>query len=313
MSALTSQISPDENFEFQDESSLQHYFTQIPNIVFEMGLSPFQFTAYSVFKRTAGSKGVCFKTNVTLAREIGCSIRMLVDIKKQLVEFGLITQLKRTDKKGGSLPDLIQIVDIWHKNMMEMIKKYPKNQTTLTFEMKAPNNFYGHAGRAGGGVHHMQGGGAPHAHKEEHIEEDIVVVVKEGSRKKEMEPEKKPKEQSKPQQPSFNKDDLYHLAIRMKKDWLPPEMEEAWTIYHNSSYPVTDPFAFIEGIIKKNRNKKVIQHQKVIEKCRNQKTQQNRKNQRPSRIECVKSNENCSEKDTSVRVSLGSICQRLTE
>lgn len=81
-----------------------------------------------------------------------------------------------------------------------------------------------------------------------------VVVVKEAPRL----PSEIPK------QAAFTKDDLYSQAIRLRKNWLTEEIEESWKIY-SSTDPciISDPMAYIAGIIEKNRNKKLTQSTKL--------------------------------------------------
>ena len=113
--------------EIQDNGSLHHYRTEIPNIIFQLNLDPWTFKAYCVFKMTAGDKGSCFKSNSTLACEIGCRVPTLIKLKRSLEDQGLITITKRKHEKGGDMPDLIHIVDIWPQNMHQMSKLYPRN------------------------------------------------------------------------------------------------------------------------------------------------------------------------------------------
>lgn len=62
----------------------------------------------------------------------------------------------------------------------------------------------------------------------------------------------------------FSKDDLYAMANRLRKDWTSQEIENSWTIFQKKTYPVTDPFAFVEGIIKKTRT---LKNHKETKKC----------------------------------------------
>ena len=62
----------------------------------------------------------------------------------------------------------------------------------------------------------------------------------------------------------FSKDDLYAMANKLRKDWTSQEIENSWTIFQKKTYAVTDPFAFIEGIIKKTRTLKTC---KETKKC----------------------------------------------
>lgn len=57
----------------------------------------------------------------------------------------------------------------------------------------------------------------------------------------------------------FTKDDLYFRANKEKRDWTAQEIEEAWSIFSESKIPITSPFEYIEGVIKKKR---VIQNAK---------------------------------------------------
>src|SRR5271170_326780 len=116
-----------DGYEIQDLGSLHHYRTEIPNIIFELNLDPCEFKAYCVFKRTAGDKGSCFKSNNTLCEEIGCSRPTLIKIKKALEDQGLIAVKKRHHESGGDMSDLIQIIDIWEENMKTMSLKRGKD------------------------------------------------------------------------------------------------------------------------------------------------------------------------------------------
>jgi hypothetical protein len=162
--------------EYQDLSSNHNYRTEIPNIIFHLNLTPWEFKAYCVIKQTAGDRGVCFKSNTTLSNEIGCSIPITIDLKKKLVHLNLIKITKRTNEKGGDLPDLIQIKDIWPQNMEYMAKLFPKNPDNDVFKIidTGINNVKGGGlTTLRGGVNHVKGEGKRGLHKEDHIEEDL--------------------------------------------------------------------------------------------------------------------------------------------
>jgi len=133
--------------QYQDNSSLHHYRTEIPNIIFTYKLNAYEFQLYCLIKRIAGDSSACFKTNKHLAEDMGCSIRKLIDTKKSLISRGLITITKRTDIKNGDLPDLVEIVDIWPQNMQELSK----------------------IKKVSGGVHKSHTRGAQKSHKEDPI------------------------------------------------------------------------------------------------------------------------------------------------
>jgi len=51
----------------------------------------------------------------------------------------------------------------------------------------------------------------------------------------------------------ITKDDLYHYSLAARKDWKPEEIESAWIAYSRAKAPISDPHAYIDGIIKKKR------------------------------------------------------------
>lgn len=135
------------------ESSSHSWRTELPNIIFQLGLSPHQFRIYCEYKRIAGDGGTCYKSQPTLAKETGISVRTIRECKKalarpfpQLDGRPLIIIESRMTDKGDSDTDNITICDIWPKN----------------FE-----NFIGAAGDAGGVRQEMPGGPAGDADKEE--------------------------------------------------------------------------------------------------------------------------------------------------
>ena len=69
------------------------------------------------------------------------------------------------------------------------------------------------------------------------------------------------KSKSKKNEEKFTKDDLYMNCVRLKKDWTDEEMTKALKIYESSSYPISNPLSYIEGIIKKNRQIENIKQQ----------------------------------------------------
>ena len=161
--------------EYQDLSSSHNYRTEIPNIIFHMNLTPWEFKAYCVIKKTAGDRGVCFKSNGTLSHEIGCSVPFTIDLKKELVRLNLIKIIKRKNEKGGDIPDLIHIKDIWPQNMEYMGKLFPKNPDNDVFkiiDMGINNDKGGGLTTLRGGVNHVKGEGKQRLHKEDPIQED---------------------------------------------------------------------------------------------------------------------------------------------
>ena len=139
------------------EGGLHHFRTEIPNIVFEMKLDIYELSTYCHLKRTAGDKRSCWKSTKTLCEEIGISLPKLIEVKKSLVSRGLIRIEKRKHENGGSLTDLVTIIDVWPLNMKVMLEKYPIKE--------------GGKPDLGGGVNDVKGGTKCHLPKQEHKEE----------------------------------------------------------------------------------------------------------------------------------------------
>lgn len=89
------------------------YYTQIPNLVLEMGLTPYALSLYVVIARTAGARGLCYKSARTLARESGMSVGQVSKCKKELHARGLIVIHHHSGRRAS---DEITLVDLWQKN-----------------------------------------------------------------------------------------------------------------------------------------------------------------------------------------------------
>ena len=152
--------------EVQDLSSLHKYRTEMPNIIDELDLDPYEYRLYCKYKRVAGDQGACIKSNKRLAEECKMSVRKLQQVKKMLSKArdllggkSLITITERKTAKGDPDTDLIQIVDIWPENFLFFIQK----------------NSRGSASAAPGVVHKVHEGGASHAPKEELTKEEPII------------------------------------------------------------------------------------------------------------------------------------------
>lgn len=96
----------------------------------------------------------------------------------------------------------------------------------------------------------------------------------------------------------FDISQIYRKAISLKKDWTTPEIDEACKILtEQDSDSISDHFAYVEGIIIKNRNKTYTQNKKFKEKsC--QKSQQNSEKKEHSMKRSDTDNESIAGKDT---------------
>jgi len=51
----------------------------------------------------------------------------------------------------------------------------------------------------------------------------------------------------------ITKDDVYYYSLAARTDWKPAEIESAWLAYDGAKAPISDPYAYIAGIISKKR------------------------------------------------------------
>lgn len=110
---------------FADHGDLRKYFAAIPNIVFTLGLNPYELALYAHFKQAAGdSGGVCWKSRATIAREAGMSAGMVTKARQALERSrselngaSLITVQEEPSKTGGNPTCAVTITDVWPLNM----------------------------------------------------------------------------------------------------------------------------------------------------------------------------------------------------
>jgi hypothetical protein len=115
-----------------DAGDLRKYFAAIPNVVFQLGLNPYELALYAHFKQAAGDDGgVCWKSRATIAREAGMSAGMVTKarqtleaIRQELGGRALITVKEEPSKTGGNPTCAIRITDIWALNMAKFSPSY---------------------------------------------------------------------------------------------------------------------------------------------------------------------------------------------
>jgi predicted transcriptional regulator len=90
------------------------YFTVIPNIVDDMGLSVYALRLYLHIKRVADENGKCAQPTATLADKCNISINTVTKYKQELLERDLISIEQKNIGRGKPL-HVITIVDIWNK------------------------------------------------------------------------------------------------------------------------------------------------------------------------------------------------------
>lgn len=123
-----------QGYEVRDESDLKHYFTQTPNIIFELGLTPYELTLYLHLKRTVGggTAGVCWKNTRTLAQETGMSAGSVSNAKDALQKpremLGGKSLITVESGRVANSSDRITIEDIWPENMAYFAPKRAAKQ-----------------------------------------------------------------------------------------------------------------------------------------------------------------------------------------
>jgi len=131
-----------------DEGDPRKYWSQIPNLICDLGLPAQALALYLQIKRAAGESGVCFKSTRTLAQALkvgtGTVVRAKALLEQPLPQIGnrpLIKTVERTNPKGGKPYHEIRVTDIWHSNMktftsanMELDSQVPESARQV------PNN-----------------------------------------------------------------------------------------------------------------------------------------------------------------------------
>jgi hypothetical protein len=98
------------------------YWTQIPNIVLTLGLSPYALALYVHLKRTAGDRGRCWKATSTLSEETGMSAGAVSKAKVELekcrpeLESRSLIVIDTDNSRSGRPRHIITITDIWPEN-----------------------------------------------------------------------------------------------------------------------------------------------------------------------------------------------------
>jgi len=163
------------NFYSEDKSSNHDYRTELPNIIFNLKLTPHQFIVYCAIKQTAGDGGQCIKSYETLSKQIGICARLIKKIIPTLCEIhpllgkALITRTKRRHEYGDSDTNSLTINDIWPENFQRFKKD---GGGSAYYAPPSEQNAQRCAPYAPGVVHNMHQGCAPHAPKEEPIKKN---------------------------------------------------------------------------------------------------------------------------------------------
>jgi hypothetical protein len=93
------------------------YFTMVPNIIFDMGLSVYAQCLYMQLARAQGQdKDHCYPSIEYLAKQCGVSKDTIIKAKQELEECSLITVELQRSRKGGFPFNVYHVMDIWDEN-----------------------------------------------------------------------------------------------------------------------------------------------------------------------------------------------------
>ncbi len=102
------------------------YYTVIPNMIDDLGMSVYSFRLYCHLRRVTGENGKSWQSTRTLATYCSMSVKSVVQAKKELEKNKLIRITTEKGKHGGRDYHLITIVDIWKRNTFQ----YSQEQVT---------------------------------------------------------------------------------------------------------------------------------------------------------------------------------------
>ncbi len=165
------------DFSVQDNSSNHIYRTELPNIIFEIGLKCNEISVYCAIKRASGDFGECTKSYAKLCISAGVSRAILFIIIPKLCEVNpvlkkpLIICKTRFTEQGDQDTNILTVVDIWPENY-EFFKN--KNKGSPDFRPPSPENRPPSLKSALGVVQNLHYGSPESAHKEEPFKKNPI-------------------------------------------------------------------------------------------------------------------------------------------
>lgn len=106
-----------EQWIIESEEEVRDNYTQVPNVVMHMGLSPYAFRLYVQIRMTVGygeREGMCYKGVRRLSEECNMSRTSVIKARKELEDLGLI--VTGLYKEGNLNTYLIKVRNIWKIN-----------------------------------------------------------------------------------------------------------------------------------------------------------------------------------------------------
>jgi len=231
-----------DQFQVHEEKPDHHYRTEIPNIVFHLGLDIIAIAIYAYLKRIAGDYRSCYKSQKKICSELGISPATYIKYRDQLgLEHSMLGGKKllnimlRKKDDGNNETTLITIVDIWRDNG-DYFRQDPHSKSE-----RPP----------------IQNMNDPHS-KSEYKEEPL---------------KKNPsKETTTPKEAKASVDvSLFkyiegiplHLQIRLVKEHSKEDLEKAVAVLKASKVPISNPYGFIVSAIGEGYNPSVTPEEKA--------------------------------------------------
>ena len=146
---------PPDNEQLSIRDEERHYWTQVPNILWELGLPLYAWALYIFLKRRAGDHGESFQSTRRIAKTTGIS-RGSVQRGMELLE--RVRLIRRTLKKregntNGWRTWHVSIVDIWPQNMARFRKEKQATKWVTDMQQRITKTVPG-----GGGLQSVPGG-----------------------------------------------------------------------------------------------------------------------------------------------------------
>jgi hypothetical protein len=107
--------------ELENHEKYIKFYSRLPNVIDDMGLSLIAHRLYCHLKRVVGEDGECWQSRDTLAFSCGMSAGSVTNAKEELIERQLI--IVRKVKGSNGIPyHRIVLVDIWKMNFNNYVK-----------------------------------------------------------------------------------------------------------------------------------------------------------------------------------------------
>lgn len=111
-----------------DDGDPRKYYAAIPNIVFTLGLNPYELALYIYLKKVAGEDGVCWKSTATIAKELKVGVgtisrtKTLLATPREALGGKSLISIAVEMHNGGNPNHAITVTDIWPENMVELAR-----------------------------------------------------------------------------------------------------------------------------------------------------------------------------------------------